>query len=234
MDIASQIQSATETLQNLRNLSGSAPVIPYGEYIVPFLLVLSYFVKLVNKGFFLQMLGLLEYKEKKRLEHINEYLSSDCTADPETAKIVRDLRDAHYFKVATGIYAEDRTRKALIKLHQETSHNILWKHIDRAKMYMSIDQDGKVTVCDLTLLEKIHYWFTGCAGWGSVTYGFYLMLVLLASAETKSWALFGLSVGCLLFFAIFAVFILSNNLPYHARKLIADELERLRACSSEG
>jgi len=43
-------------------------------------------LNLINRGFFLQLFDILEHKERRRLEQINEYVSSHEAADPETIK----------------------------------------------------------------------------------------------------------------------------------------------------
>jgi hypothetical protein len=61
--------------------------------VVLVLLFLAFLLNLINRGFFLQVFDILEHKERKRLEQINEYVSSNDAADQETIKIVRDLRE---------------------------------------------------------------------------------------------------------------------------------------------
>lgn len=88
MDIAPKLKDMTEALQALPLLFDAISVIPGGA-LIPILVCIYFLASLVNKGFFSQMLNILEHKERKRLEQINQYLSSDCAADPESCKGIR-------------------------------------------------------------------------------------------------------------------------------------------------
>jgi hypothetical protein len=200
--------------------------------VVLVLLFLAFLLNLINRGFFLQMFDILEHKERKRLEQINEYVLSHDAADPETVKVVRDLRDAHYFNVATGIYAENRTRSAFIKLHQTSSHCITWKHIDRARPYMEIAADETITIRDLSRFDKISYWYNQFVAYGSLIFSVVLFLAKFVFSANKGITLFWDSFGLSLFLAVFGFFALLQNSPVRAKDLIAKELQRLRDCSS--
>lgn len=229
MEIAPQVKYMTEAVQSLPLLFDAISVIPGGA-LIPILVCFYFLVSMVNKGFFLQMFNIFEHKERKRLEQINQYLSSDCAADPETIKAVRDLRDAHYFSVATGIYAENITRKAFIKLHQMSSHRIAWKHIDRARMYIEIAPDETITVRDLNRWDKISYCLNLCVASVCILFAFYFLMAFPGSSDAKTLAIFGFAIVVCLLFLCIGLYAFFQNLPFFARKRIAEELERLRVC----
>jgi hypothetical protein len=197
------------------------------------LVVISvFFLWLIVNIDFSKAFDMLERKERRRLEQINEYVSSNEAADQETIKVVRDLRDAHYFNVATGIYAENRTRSAFIKLHQSFSHCITWKYINRARPYIDIAADETITIRDLDLFEKISYRYNQFVAYGSLIFSVVLFIAKFVFAANKTIMLFWGSFGLSLFLAVFGFFALIQNSPVHAKNLIAKELERLRNCSS--
>lgn len=234
MEPASWIKNFTEAAQNLSSLLNvvCTLVTTPGGVVLLILFCICFILILVNRGFFLQVFDILEHKERKRLEQINEYVSSHDAADPETIKVVRDLRDAHYFKVATGIYAENRTRSAFIKLHQTSSHCIAWKHIERARLYIDIAADETITIRKLTCFEWLGYWYNQCVAYGSLFFSVVLFITTFLLSETKTVMLFGESLGLSLFLVMLAVFVFFQNLPVYAKDLIAKEQERLRDCSS--
>jgi len=234
MEPASWIKNFTEAAQNLSSLLNvvCTLVTTPGGVVLLILFCIGFILILVNKGFFSQVSDMFERKERRRLEQINEYVSSHEAADPETIKVVRDLRDAHYFNVATGIYAENRTRSAFIKLHQDSSHCIAWKHIDRARLYIDIAADETITIRDLTRFEWLGYWYNQCVAYGSLFFSAVLFIITFVLSDTKTMMSFWGSLGTSLFLVILAIFVFFQNLPIYAKDLIAKELERLRDCSS--
>jgi hypothetical protein len=230
MDLAFQVKNTTEAVQNLPSLLRAI----YELVTTPggaVLLVLLFLGLLANRGFFSRVFDMFEHKERRRLEQINEYVLSHDAADPETIKVVKDLRDAHYFKVATGIYAENRTRSAFIKLHQTSSHCIAWKHIERARPYMEIAEDQTITIRDFNFIEKLGYWYNLCVAILSLLFAVLLIVAFLLS-DTKNITSLESSFGSSLFLLVLAVVMFIENLPVHAAKRIANELQRLRDCSS--
>lgn len=91
MDITPHVKDMMEAVQNLPVLLHAVLELvttPGGAIlIVLFLLWL-----LVNSGGFSRTFDMLECKESRRLEQINEYLSTHDSSDQETIKAVRDLR----------------------------------------------------------------------------------------------------------------------------------------------
>ncbi|MGZ5028666.1 MAG: hypothetical protein ACXV9T_15900 [Methylobacter sp.] len=232
MEIAPQVKDMTEVVQNLPTLlSAILELVTTPEGTILIILFLIWLP--VNSGGFSRALDMLERKERRRLEQINEYLLSHEAADPETIKVVRDLRDAHYFKVATGIYAENRTRSAFIKMHQLSSHCISWKHIERARPYIDIAADETISIRDLTFIEKISYWYNQFVAYGSICFSILLFIAKFAFAENKTIMLFGANFATSLLLALFGLCVFIQNSPVRAKERIAKELERLRDCIAE-
>jgi hypothetical protein len=232
MDLTTQVKNITEAVQSLFPFLNAIATTPGGA-VIPILLCLGFLLNLINRGFFLQVFDILEHKERKRLEQINEYVSSHDAADPETIKVVRDLRDAHYFNVATGIYAENRTRSAFIKMHHASSHCIAWKHIERARPYIEIAADETITIRDLTLFEELGYWYNQFVAYGSLVLSVVPFLIIFVLSDNKNMMSFVFGFGSSLLIVVFAFFVFFQNLPIDAKKRIAKELERLRDCSSD-
>lgn len=77
---------------------------------------------LVNKDFS-HLFELFERKEKRRSEQLDLYVSKPELADANSIKVLSDLRDAHYFKVATGILL----RQALEKDDGVFAQSLSWR-----------------------------------------------------------------------------------------------------------
>lgn len=82
---------------------------------------------------------------KRKQAIIRDYFDKDFPKDPNTEKVILDVREARYFKSIVGIYAEEQFRHALIKLHAELSPAVDWPQIKRAVPYLRA-RDGKIEV----------------------------------------------------------------------------------------
>jgi hypothetical protein len=232
-ELAHQVKDMTEAVQNLPSLISAIETFITTPEITKLIIMVVLPWLLVNRGGFSRAFDMIERRERRRLEQINEYISSHDSADPEMIKAVRDLRDAHYFNIATGIYAENRTRSAFIKIHQSSSHCIAWKHIQRARPYIEIAADETVTIRDLTLFEHLSYWYNQCVAYASLFLALALFFFRFGLSPNKNISLFLSTFGVSFLLAAFALFVFIQNMPVHARERIATELERLRNCNSE-
>jgi hypothetical protein len=92
--------------------------------------------------------GVLEsvYSFRKRKQSvIKDYFDKDMPRDTQTEKAILDAREARYFKYVLGIYAEEKFRHALIRLHDKLSPSVDWRNIRRAMRYLSV-RDGEAEV----------------------------------------------------------------------------------------
>lgn len=223
MSLTPQVKDLTEAIQSLPSLLEaifSLAANPGGIII----LCLFFVWILVNRDFS-RVFGAQERKERRQLEQINEYISSPDSSDPEMLKALKDLRDARYFKVATGIYAESQNRSVLIKAHQITSRQITWRQIRRAQTYIDVAADGVITVRNLSLFEKFGFWYNEF-----ITYGCFLLSALLIGLASISnqWhqTSLALGLGLSLLIAIFTTF---QNVPIYAQRKMAKELKLMHA-----
>jgi hypothetical protein len=102
--------------------------------------------------------GVLEslYSFRKRKQSvIKDYFDRDLSRDDQTEKAILDAREARYFKYIFGIYAEEKFRHALIRLHNNLSPTVDWRIIRRAMRYLH-ERDGEVEVF-IDLLAIIVY-----------------------------------------------------------------------------
>jgi hypothetical protein len=224
VELTPLVKDSTEAIQALPNFAEAITSLvktPGG-----IVLALLLFLWLVVNSDYSRMLEMLEYKKRRRLEQINEYVASPDLADPETITAVKDLRDTHYFKVATGIYAEGVTRSGLIKAHQILSHSVTWTHIRRAHPYIYVAADQSITIRELTIFEKFGYWYNqfvayACMGfaalWGA--------MVIITGNKSASSFLLGFGGAGLV--VLFAMFVFYQNWPVHAKDRIAKELRRV-------
>lgn len=89
---------------------------------------------------------------------IKDYFDKEVLKDPLTEKVILDAREAKYFKSIVGIYAEERLRHALIKLHADLSPGVSWRSIRRSIRYLRLhDGQIKVQFSLATLLAYVLY-----------------------------------------------------------------------------
>ncbi|HZX31558.1 MAG TPA: hypothetical protein VFF03_09420 [Rhodocyclaceae bacterium] len=230
MDLAPQVKDATEAIQHVPPLVDA--VMGLLQTPTGFGVLLVFFTWLVINKDFSHLFQIFERKEKRRAEHLDLYVSKPELADTEAFKVLSDLRDAYYFKMATGIYAEKKLRQALIDLHGRTSHKISWGQIRRAFPYIEPANNGEVVIRKLTTFEKIGYWYNQAIGYGSLLSAAVLWsLFFLSSPKTTGSIVWGLAGT----FApvLFAMFVFAQNWPVGAAKRIQRELATGKSEGSE-
>lgn len=162
----------------------------------------------------------------RRLEKLESYISNVEMADESALKVIKDLRDAYYFKVATGIYAERMFRDSLINLHNITSPQINWTLIKRAIPYIKASQDMSISIRDMESWEKIGHYYNLFVGFMFLVFsGVVFITFMLSEPKTITNILIGAggSLAC----AIFSIFVFAQNWPYGAAKDIRYELETM-------
>ncbi|GAB2180865.1 hypothetical protein DLREEDagrD3_10880 [Denitratisoma sp. agr-D3] len=228
MELAPQVEDLAKAIQSLPSLLDAVSTLPLSGWIV----LVAFFLWLLANKNIPRVFDVLERKEKRRLEQFDAYVSSPNSGDANTIKVIQDLRDAHYFKIATGIYAESRVRNAFIKLHEATSHLITWRHICRAHPYLKVAADETVTVRELDFSEKLSYWYNQLSAYFFLLLSATLIsLVILSGSKTLTSFSYGFGGGIVS--ALFAMFIFSQNWPVHAAKKIAKELEGHRSAGPD-
>lgn len=224
MELAPQVEDLAKAIQSLPSLLDAVFSLPLSGWVF----LISFFLWLLANKNIPHFFDLLERREKRRLEQLEIYVSSPDFGDANAINAIRDVRDAQYFKIATGIYAESRVRNAYIKLHEVTSHLISWRHICRAHPYLMVTADETVSVRTMDFSEKLSYWYNQfCAYFFLLTAATLVSLVILSGNKTPTSFLLGLGGGILSVFI--AMFIFSQNWPVHAAKNIAKELESREA-----
>lgn len=223
MEFAPQVRDATEAIQQVPPLVGAILNLlqtPAGWAVLAAL----FFWFLVNKDFS-HVFGFLERRERRRFEYLDLYIAKHEVADEGAVKVLRDLRDAHYFKIGTGIYAEKKLRIALIGLHERISYIVSWRQIRRAVPYIEADQNGNISIRKLSRVEIVGYWYNQLVGYAS----------LLVAAGTFSFLIFlkGMTLSALMWCIggglaalFFAIFVFAQNLPANSAKRIHKELKQ--------
>lgn len=223
MDLTPQLKDATEAIQYVPPLTDAIANLlqtPTGWAAI----AAFFFWLIVNKDFS-HIFDILERKEKRKFEHLDLYVTKPELADSESVKVLSDLRDAHFFNIATGIYAEKKLRSALINLHNCTSHHISWGQIRRAFPYLEVSEDKTIVIRRQTNFEKIGYWYNQSIGYISLLLAASL-LSLFFIATPKSLGSFAWCIGGGLIMIIFAMFVFAQNWPVLAAKKIQKELCR--------
>lgn len=223
MDFAPKVKDATEAIQQFPPLVDAILNIlstPAGWVVLAALFLWL----LVNKNF-VHLFDIFERKERRRFEYLDLYIAKPELADAEALKVLRDFRDAHYFKVATRIDAKGKFRSALIVLHERTSHIVSWGLIRRAIPYIEVDQDGKVSIRERTTFETIGYRYNQLVGYVSLLAAAGIFsLFIFTNGKTLAALVWG--VGGSFGVVFFAIFVFAQNWPVHAATCIKMELSR--------
>lgn len=198
---------------------------PWG-WIILLVLATWFFINKVFNNFF----ELLERKENKKLERLEKHLSTNFNREDvghvdyskEENAVAKDIWDAIHFKNATGIYAERKLRKHLIRLYNSTSSNIKWNTIKKASVYIEVCSCGDIYIRKMDFMEWFIYLYNGFVGIFFLISSFGLFLFALWLHPTSISLLYLLGSA---FFSLFiAIFAFGQNLPNLAAKRIKKEL----------
>ncbi len=221
--ISKDANSFTETVQSMQDfLSALSDVLstPLG-----WLVVLGLFLWLIVNKDFSHLFDLAERKQKNRLRDLETYVTNKDAACDDSLSVIKDLRDAYYFKVATGIYAEQKLRKSLVELHRITSNAISWVDIRRAMSFIVVSDDGNAEVRKFTKFERFSYYYNFVVAF---LFGFIAILVFIAfwASATKEIQQTLLWAVSLIFCFGIAAYSLAQNWPIGSAKRIDKELEK--------
>lgn len=221
-----QVDKATDMVKSIPEFMTAVSDVlqsPYGWLVL--VAVLIWF--LINRDLS-RLFSLFERGEKQRLDKLESYVNNPSAADEQSLNVIKDLRNAYYFKVATGIYAEKGRRESLIKLHNDTSHSINWVQIKRALPFIIANADMNPSIRDMEFREKVVHYYNLAVGFLFLVFAIALLLMFLISKpQNVSGILIGL--GGALTPALFAMFVFSQNLPFASAKKIKKELEHISA-----
>jgi len=223
MPLTPQVKDLTDVAQQVPSLIEALWVLiqtPSGAIAIA-----AFFIWFIVNKDFSHLFNLFDRKERKIFDYLDSYVSKPELANKESIAVLQDIRDGHYFKVGTGIYAENMMRAALIRLHNTTSHLITWKRIRYALPFIESDSDGKVTIRQFRFSEKFGFWYNYAAGFllmltaaGSLALSFFSQPFQL---RTFVPGILGAVVGLLI-----SGFVFSQNRPMHAAKLIRAEINK--------
>lgn len=198
---------------------------PWG-WIILLVLATWFFINKVFNNFF----ELLERKENKKLERLEKHLSTNFNREDvenidyskEENAVAKDIWDAIHFKNATGIYAERKLRKHLIRLYNSTSSNIKWNTIKKASVYIEVCSCGDIYIRKMDFMEWFIYLYNGFVGilFLLSSFGLCLLAIYIHEADTTLIYLLGSALFCLLI----SMFVFSQNWSNIAAKKIKKEL----------
>jgi hypothetical protein len=223
MDIAPKIKDATEAIRQFPPLFEA--ILDVLKTPTGWIVLLGLVTWLLVNRDVSHLFSFFERKTQRRLEYLDSYVAKPDIADKDTVDALRDLRDAHYFRLATQIYAEKRLRSSLINLHDRTSHHINWTLIRRALPYIEMKSEGEVSIRPMTTVETIGYWYNQVFGFLSLVASASIFTLFLFEGK-KSLSEFIWGVGGALGVSLFAFFVFAQNLPVRAAKTIEQELDK--------
>lgn len=173
-----------------------------------------------------QILDLYERKEKKTFERLDAYVLSKEGIDDNVLKTAKDVRNGHYFKIATGIYAESSFRDELIKLHELNPNVLNWKVIKSAIDYLEVNKSGEISVNPISKWGKIFRWWNFFEGGVLMILSIiWLLATFFAYFKSRELSLFITGLATCLFLYTFSLLAFLKNLGGHNSMRIAKELK---------
>lgn len=222
-DPQNQIEQAASMVKSIPVFITSVSEViqsPYGWIVLVGLLIWFFINRDLTNVF-----GIFERREKLKIEKIELYVNNKDLADEKSLKVIKDLRDSYYFKVATGIYAEKGRRESLIKLHDLTSHAIDWVQVKRALPYIEIKSCLTPFIRDFNTMEKVGRVYNNFMGAIFLFFAVLLLLMLFVSKpQDVSGVLIG--IGGVLASGLFSMVLFAQNWPYESAKRIKSELQK--------
>lgn len=192
----------------------------------------------INKDFS-HFFDLLDKKETKKLERLEKFLTTDFPknnsrnideSNDETS-VAKDIWDAIHFKNATGIYAEAKLRRHLIRLYHATSSKIKWNTIKKALPYIEICRCGDIYIRKMDVAEYLIYLYNGFVGvlFLVSSIGLFLFGLFIHKASTGLFYILGLAIVSLLI----SMLAFAQNWSNLAAKRIKQELSNDTLPSNE-
>lgn len=206
--LAKGIEEATTVLASIPDFMKAFSDVMQTPYGWIFLVVILFWFFL-NKNL-TNIFNFFESKERKRLVGLEAYVNNPQVADGEALEVIKDLRDACYFKVATGIYAEKNLRDSLISLRKKISDEISWVNIKRAMPYIKVGQNSSIEIREENLSEKLGYYYNLVVGWLFLGSSVLLWLMFLFT-ENKGFNHVFVCVFSVLFCLFVSVLVFSQN-----------------------
>lgn len=164
--------------------------------------------------------------QNRKLEKLNLFLSDQSRegADIEMNKVMHDIRDAMYFKGATGIYAEGKLRNRLMALHKSTSLNVSWRTIKRAMDFLEPDAFSSMKVKEFGWFDHIVFVINMIA-LAFTAIGFSMTMILISASMYSSRSeLLETAAGLFMFLIAMFIMMVSSVLPYVAAKRVRKDL----------
>ena len=143
---ASQVELSTEMMKRLPAFFQTAFIVLQNIYVLipACLFVLCFLIWIFINKDFSHITKRKERNEHERLSKIAEYLEKHPNSAESHITIFKDVCDAYYFKLATGIYAENKFREALVKFKVDAGYPITWTTIRRALPFIILQGEDVV------------------------------------------------------------------------------------------
>lgn len=175
-----------------------------------------------------KILTFFENRKSKRISLLERFWERGDVSGADVATVISDTRETYYFRLATGIYAENNKRAALIKLHNKVSLEISWDQIKRAMPYIEFSSGNPVRIKPFTKWDNAGYYYNISVAFISLFFSIALFLATLFAANKTVDSVLLALVGSALCFA-FALFVMAQNWPHESASRIRKALSRIMA-----
>lgn len=165
--------------------------------------------KCTQHPLFVSFLG----RRDARAKHFEAYLMSSAS-DKSCKAVVADVRDAMIFQDATGIYAEAKWRKGLVKLREAKSAS--WLDMKLAKKYMELKANDTIVIRDFTKGDRAGYWWNVAMMVIFVIWALIVFIAALVSKPSLENVLLAIALSIAL--VVCAAGIIMQNQPLSAAK----------------
>lgn len=160
------------------------------------------------------LLALLRSFFRRKLTAIETYLNGKWRS-PKVTRVMWNLRDAHYFKRAVGIYAESGFREALIRFHARHQPAVTWAMIVQARGHLE-HKDNAIHVRLSGTDRFFHFFFHQLVGF-FIWLIFVLVVIKIFLGKPTGWDLALLVLLAMAFLVSIIVFA-RLDLPYQTAK----------------
>lgn len=183
---------------------------PTGAGAVMFVICIALAYKLAQHPLFQSFMS----QRDARLKTLEAYLES-ASPNKSATGVVAEVRDALIFQVATGIYAEEKQRKGLVRLRENA--NATWLDMKRAHRFIDYSTNP-LSMKKLKWTDTVGYWWNVFMMWVFVALAAIVLVAVFTYKPSPAMVIVGAIIAAVL--VVCAAWTVMQNIPVNAAKRI--------------
>jgi len=206
-------ETTTAVIENVPALITAAKDLwstPAGAGVVILIVFIGLFYKIAQHPLFQSLMS----QREARLKKLDAYLES-ASPNKSCMAVAADIRDALVFQAATGIYAEEKQRKGLVRLRDNAGAS--WLDMKRAQRFIDYST-SPLSMKKLKVLDHVGYWWNVAMMWSFVVMAAVVLVAAFMYEPSISMIIGAVLLAAVLIF--FAAWSIMQNLPMNAAKRI--------------